>query len=85
MHRHFLMSYSRHCEEEREYDIHELIDDICVLFVFIDVNECIDPTACGDQCVNNIGGHECECKEGRVAVDTQNCRGKYTINKQISL
>lgn len=45
-----------------------------------DVDECTDPDACSQICINHMGGYKCECEDGyQVDPATKACKaiGKY--------
>ena len=55
--------------------------------LWVDINECSNPSVCGQntRCINTAGSHKCECLIGykpdnRTLIDVgayYNCSGKY--------
>lgn len=41
----------------------------------IDIDECEDPDACSQLCVNSVGSYQCKCEEGfRLDPVTKGCK-----------
>ena len=52
------------------------------IFLFLDIDECLDNTTCQNGCINLAGSYSCVCQTGYEKFGETHCAGKLKLKNK---
>lgn len=60
------------------HNVYTLQIKLFPLSLYVDANECLDPSSCDHECNNTVGSFQCSCFPGyQLASNGRNCIGQF--------